>query len=57
YIRNNSATIFHPVRTASMSPKGAPYGVVDGDSLLVKGISVLRIVDTSILVSYDSLSM
>lgn len=50
YIRDNTATIFHPVGTAAMSPKGAPWGVVDPD-LLVKGVSGLRIVDVSILVS------
>ncbi|KAJ7772273.1 aryl-alcohol oxidase precursor [Mycena metata] len=48
YIRKNSGTIFHPVGTASMSPKGARYGVVDPD-LLVKGVSGLRIADASIL--------
>ncbi|KAF8168607.1 aryl-alcohol oxidase precursor [Mycena galopus ATCC 62051] len=48
YIQNNSATIFHPVGTASMSPKGANFGVVDPD-LVVKGISGLRIADASIL--------
>ncbi|KAJ7915654.1 aryl-alcohol oxidase [Mycena leptocephala] len=48
YIKNNSGTVFHPVGTASMSPKGAKFGVVDPD-LVVKGISGLRIVDASIL--------
>ncbi|KAJ6615857.1 aryl-alcohol oxidase precursor [Mycena sp. CBHHK59/15] len=48
YIKNNSGTVFHPVGTASMSPKSATYGVVDPD-LLAKGISGLRIVDASIL--------
>jgi choline dehydrogenase len=50
YIKNNSGTVFHPVGTASMSPKGAKFGVVDPD-LVVKGISGLRIADASILVS------
>ncbi|KAJ7510655.1 aryl-alcohol oxidase [Mycena galericulata] len=48
YIRANTATVFHPVGTASMSPRGARFGVVDPD-LLVKGVSALRIIDASIL--------
>ncbi|KAF8209499.1 aryl-alcohol oxidase [Mycena galopus ATCC 62051] len=48
YIQNNAATVYHPVGTASMSPVGASYGVVDPD-LLVKGMSGLRIVDASVL--------
>ncbi|KAJ7685951.1 hypothetical protein B0H17DRAFT_1204633 [Mycena rosella] len=48
YIQNNSGTIFHPAGTASMSPKGASWGVVDPD-LVVKGIAGLRIADASIL--------
>ncbi|KAJ7201522.1 aryl-alcohol-oxidase from pleurotus Eryingii [Mycena rebaudengoi] len=48
YIKNKSGTIFHPVGTASMSPKGAKFGVVDPD-LVAKGIAGLRIVDASIL--------
>jgi len=48
YIQAGSGTVFHPVGTASMSPKGAPFGVVDPD-LLAKGISGLRIADASIL--------
>ncbi|KAF8156315.1 aryl-alcohol oxidase [Mycena galopus ATCC 62051] len=48
YIQLNSGTVFHPVGTASMSPKGASFGVVDPD-LVVKGISGLRIADASIL--------
>ncbi|KAF7375514.1 Choline dehydrogenase, mitochondrial [Mycena sanguinolenta] len=48
YIQNNAGTVFHPVGTASMSPKGASFGVVDPD-LVVKGISGLRIADASIL--------
>lgn len=53
YIRANTATIFHPVGTAAMSPKGAKWGVVDPD-LLVKGTFGLRVVDASILVSLPS---
>ncbi|KDR73180.1 hypothetical protein GALMADRAFT_125264 [Galerina marginata CBS 339.88] len=48
YIRANGNTIFHPVGTASMSPRGASHGVVDPD-LLVKGVSGLRVVDASVL--------
>ncbi|KAJ7149767.1 aryl-alcohol oxidase [Mycena crocata] len=48
YVINNGGTIFHPVGTASMSPKGAIFGVVDPD-LLAKGISGLRIADASVL--------
>ncbi|KAK7005885.1 mitochondrial choline dehydrogenase [Favolaschia claudopus] len=47
FIRENAGTIYHPVGTASMSPKGAKWGVVDPD-LKVKGLSGLRIVDLSI---------
>ncbi|KAF8665712.1 hypothetical protein AX16_000162 [Volvariella volvacea WC 439] len=48
YIRNTAATVFHPVGTASMSPVGASWGVVDPD-LKVKGAEGLRIVDASVL--------
>ncbi|KAJ7130814.1 alcohol oxidase [Mycena crocata] len=48
YIRSESSSEYHPVGTASMSPKGADYGVVDPD-LLVKGLKGLRIVDASVL--------
>lgn len=50
YVKNNAATIFHATGTASMSPKGAKWGVVDPD-LKVKGVEGIRIVDCSILVS------
>lgn len=52
YIRDNAATSSHPVGTAAMSAKTASYGVVDPD-LRVKGISGLRIVDGSVLVSFS----
>lgn len=51
YIRAGGNTVFHPIGTASMSPKGASYGVVDPD-LLLKGTSGLRIVDASVLVCF-----
>ncbi|KAJ7159444.1 alcohol oxidase [Mycena filopes] len=47
FIRANAGTVFHPVGTASMSPKGANWGVVD-PNLLVKGLTGLRIVDLSV---------
>ncbi|KAF9002463.1 pyranose dehydrogenase [Cyathus striatus] len=52
FIRNDPYAVrlpgLHAVGTAAMSPKGAPYGVVDPD-LLVKGAMRLRIVDASIM--------
>jgi choline dehydrogenase-like flavoprotein len=54
YIRANTATIFHPVGTAAMSPKGAKWGVVDPD-LRVKGTMGLRVVDASVLVNFITL--
>ena len=50
YIRNNASTVFHPIGTASMSPIGANWGVVD-PNLTVKGVEGLRIVDGSVIVS------
>ncbi|KAK7006418.1 GMC oxidoreductase [Favolaschia claudopus] len=47
FIRQNAATVFHPVGTASMSPKNANWGVVDPD-LRVKGLKGLRVVDLSV---------
>ncbi|KAJ6594355.1 alcohol oxidase [Mycena capillaripes] len=49
YIRENAGTVFHPVGTASMSPLGAKYGVVNPD-LKVKGLTGLRVVDLSVMV-------
>lgn len=46
-------TIFHPVGTASMSPKRAKNGVVDPD-LKVKNVAGLRVVDASVLVRFFS---
>ncbi|KAG6847921.1 hypothetical protein H0H93_004868, partial [Arthromyces matolae] len=48
YILGVSTVSWHGVGTASMSPKGAKYGVVDPD-LRVKGASGLRVVDASVL--------
>jgi choline dehydrogenase-like flavoprotein len=50
FIRNSTATVFHPVSTARMSRKGEEWGVVDPD-LRVKGVEGLRIVDASVFVS------
>ncbi|KAJ7187798.1 aryl-alcohol oxidase precursor [Mycena filopes] len=48
FIRANGGTVYHPAGSASMSPKGASWGVVDPD-LSVKGLSGLRVVDLSIV--------
>jgi len=50
YIRSNTITVFHSTETLSMSPIGANWGFVNLD-LRVKGVSRLRIVNLSILVS------
>jgi choline dehydrogenase-like flavoprotein len=50
FVRENAGTVYHPVGTASMSPKDATWGVVDPD-LSVKGLTGLRIVDLSVVVS------
>lgn len=52
--RQEISSIFHPVSTASMSPKSASWGVVDPE-LLVKGTSGIRIVDASVIVSKSAL--
>lgn len=51
YIRGNTGSVFHPVGTSSMSPRGARYGVVDPD-LRVKGVVGVRVVDASVLVRF-----
>ncbi|KAJ3559306.1 hypothetical protein NP233_g11297 [Leucocoprinus birnbaumii] len=48
YIKENTATVFHPTGTSSMSPVNAGWGVVDPD-LKVKGVVGVRIVDLSVL--------
>ncbi|PBK94153.1 pyranose dehydrogenase [Armillaria gallica] len=47
-IRNGASNLNHPVGTASMSPAGASWGVVDPD-LKMKGAGGVRIVDASVL--------
>jgi len=56
FIRSTAVSTFHAVGTASMSPKGAPWGVVDPD-LRVKGVVGLRIVDNSVVVGSVFLSL
>ncbi|KAG5643347.1 hypothetical protein DXG03_001068 [Asterophora parasitica] len=48
FIRGTAITVSHTVGTASMSPKGADYGVVDPD-LRVKKVLGLRVVDSSVI--------
>ncbi|KAF8212611.1 alcohol oxidase [Mycena galopus ATCC 62051] len=48
FIAANANTIYHPVGTAAMSPKGANWGVLNPD-LSVKGLSGLRVADLSIV--------
>ncbi|KAK0479231.1 aryl-alcohol oxidase precursor [Armillaria novae-zelandiae] len=47
-VRNSVGSIYHAVGTASMSPEGADWGVVDPD-LKLKGANGVRIVDASVL--------
>lgn len=47
YIAEHAQSIWHPVGTASMSPIGASYGVVDPD-LKMKKVARVRIVDASV---------
>ncbi|KAJ2935554.1 hypothetical protein H1R20_g1538, partial [Candolleomyces eurysporus] len=45
-LRSGAQTWWHPVGTASISPKGAKHGVLDPE-LKVKGVKGLRVVDAS----------
>ncbi|KAF7356033.1 Aryl-alcohol-oxidase from pleurotus Eryingii [Mycena venus] len=47
YARAHAAPNGHVVGTATMSPRGANYGVVDPD-LIVKGVRHLRVIDASV---------
>ncbi|KAG6864362.1 hypothetical protein C0991_010220, partial [Blastosporella zonata] len=48
YVTANAGTIWHPVGTAAMSPKGANTGVTDPD-LRLKNVAGVRIADASVL--------
>ncbi|KAJ7908751.1 alcohol oxidase [Mycena leptocephala] len=48
YIRGNTISLGHAAGTASMSPKGATWGVVDPD-LRIKGLVGIRIIDLSVV--------
>ncbi|EMD36400.1 hypothetical protein CERSUDRAFT_84544 [Gelatoporia subvermispora B] len=48
YARNSTSTVFHPVGSARMGPENAASGSVLTPSLLVKGVSGLRVVDASV---------
>jgi len=51
YVKNNAFSTLHGTGTASVSPKGAGWGVVDPD-LKVKGVHGLRVIDASVIVSF-----
>ncbi|KAL4255838.1 GMC oxidoreductase family protein [Pleurotus pulmonarius] len=48
YLRDNAIAGLHSVGSASMSPKGAHWGVTDPD-LKVKGVRGVRVVDASVI--------
>lgn len=50
YIRNLTGTSAHCIGTAGMSARTANYGVVNPD-LRIKGLTGIRVVDASVLVS------
>jgi len=52
-LRNIALSGLHLVGTASMSPKGSSWGVVDPD-LSAKNVQGLRIVDASVMVRLSS---
>ncbi len=54
FIRNGSFSAYHMVGSAAMSSVGAAWGVLDPD-LRVKGLTGLRVVDASVLVSTHTL--
>lgn len=52
FIKQNTGSVFHPTGTAAIAPKNAKPGVgVVNSDLTVKGVSGLRVVDASVLVS------
>lgn len=56
YVRDQVLSVLHATGTASISPRGASWGVVEPD-LKVKGIDGVRIVDASILVGFFALTV
>ncbi|CAL4097828.1 unnamed protein product, partial [Meganyctiphanes norvegica] len=48
FIRHMASSIYHPAGTCKMGPYNDPYSVVD-HRLKVRGVSGLRVVDTSIM--------
>lgn len=46
FVRNNGATIFHPVGTCKMGPDNDPMAVLD-ERLRVRGVKSLRVIDCS----------
>jgi choline dehydrogenase len=53
YIRENSATLWHPVGTTKMGPDSDPTAVVD-QYLRVKGVQNLSVVDASVMPNHVS---
>ncbi|WP_327354382.1 mycofactocin dehydrogenase MftG [Streptomyces sp. NBC_01304] len=53
YIRENSATLWHPVGTAKMGAAGDPTAVVD-QRLRVHGVQNLNVVDASVMPTHVS---
>ncbi|CAK5271192.1 unnamed protein product [Mycena citricolor] len=47
FVQTSAGTVYHPAGSASMSPVGADWGVVDPD-LKVKGLKGLRVIDLSV---------
>tara|TARA_Y100001934_G_scaffold205290_1_gene242732 strand:- start:114 stop:587 length:474 start_codon:yes stop_codon:yes gene_type:complete len=48
YVRDNCATVYHPVRTCAMGPDDDPMAVVD-TQLRVNGVRGLRVIDASVM--------
>ena len=49
YFRQYATTAMHALGSASMSPRGAPWGVTNPD-LRLKGVRGIRVVDASVIV-------
>lgn len=54
YLRYFATTAMHAVGSASMSPRGARWGVTDPD-LKLKGVRGIRVVDASVILPRKSL--